>query len=153
MLRSVLPLALVGLALPAPAPLAAGPADTIAAQFPLCSSAPRVTCVVDGDTIWLGGTKIRIADIDTPEVSRPRCAREAKLGALATQRMQALLNRGAFSLSPAADGRDEDRFGRKLRVVTRDGESLGAMLVRDGLARAWGGKRGGKRRGWCGEAV
>ena len=153
MLRLALPLALVGLALPATAPLAAGPADTIAAQFPLCSSAPRVTCVVDGDTIWLGGTKIRIADIDTPEVSRPRCPHEARLGALATQRMQALLNRGAFSLSPAADGRDEDRFGRKLRVVTRDGESLGAMLVRDGLARPWAIKRGGKRRSWCGEAV
>lgn len=145
MLRLALPLALACLALPAPAPLAADPADTIAAQFALCTGSPRVTCVVDGDTIWLGGTKIRIADIDTPEVSRPRCPREARLGALATQRMQALLNRGAFSLRAAADGRDEDRFGRKLRVVTRDGESLGAMLVRDGLARPWGGKR----RSWC----
>ena len=145
MLRPVLPLALVCLALPAPAPLADDQADTIAAQFPLCTSAPRVTCVVDGDTIWLGGTKMRLADIDTPEVSRPRCPREARLGALATRRMQALLNRSAFSLTAAADGRDEDRFGGKLRVVTRDGESLGAMLVRDGLARAWGGKR----RSWC----
>lgn len=149
MLRSVLSLALVCLALPAPAPLAADPAETIAAQFPLCTSAPRVTCVVDGDTIRLGGTKIRLADIDTPEVSRPRFPHEARLGALATQRMQALLNRGAFSLIAATDGRDEDRFGRKLRVLTRDGESLGAMLVRDELARPWGGKR----RGWCGEAV
>lgn len=149
MLRSVLPLALACLALPAPAPLAADEADTITAQFPLCTAAPRVTCVVDGDTIWLGGSKIRIADIDTPEVSRPRCPREARLGALATQRMQALLNRGAFSLAAGADGRDEDRFGRKLRVLIRDGESLGAMLVRDGLARPWGGKR----RSWCGEAV
>ena len=149
MLRLLLPLALVGLALPAPAPLAADPVDTVHAQFPLCTSSPRVTCVVDGDTIWLSETKIRIADIDTPEVSRPGCAREAELGALATQRMQALLNRGAFSLAAAPSGRDEDRFGRKLRVVTRDGESLGAMLVRDGLAHPWGGKR----RGWCGEAV
>ncbi|WP_435199389.1 thermonuclease family protein [Qipengyuania sp. 902] len=108
-----------------------------------------MTCVVDGDTIWLDGTKIRIADIDTSEVSRPRCPREARLGALATQRMRALLNRSAFSLTAAADGRDEDRFGRKLRVVTRDGESLGAILVRDGLARPWGSKR----RDWCEEAV
>ena len=149
MLRLALPLALACLALPAPAPLSADPVDTVHAQFPLCTSAPRVTCVVDGDTIWLGGTKIRVADIDTPEVSRPRCKREARLGALATQRIQALLNRGAFSLTAAADGRDEDHFGRKLRVVSRDGESLGTILVRDGLARAWGGKR----RSWCGDAM
>ncbi len=149
MLRPVLPLALTCLALPAPAQPAADPADTITAQFPLCTSAPRVTCVVDGDTIWLGGTKIRIADIDTPEVSRPRCLREARLGVLATQRMQALLNRGGFPLVAAPSGRDEDRFGRKLRIVTRDGESLGAVVMRDGLARPWGRKR----RGWCGEPV
>ncbi len=31
----------------------------------------RRTCVVDGDTIWLEGVKIRIADIDTPEISQP----------------------------------------------------------------------------------
>lgn len=145
MLRLILPLALSILAFPAPASLAADPVDTIDAQFPLCTSSPRVTCVVDGDTIWLGGTKIRIVDIDTPEVSRPSCPREARLGALATQPMQALLNRAPFSLTGTADGGDEDRFGRKLRVVTRDGESLGAILVRDGLARPWGGKR----RGWC----
>ena len=146
--RLVLLLALTCLSMTASMPSAAQPRDTIAARFPLCASSPRVTCVVDGDTIWLDGTKIRIADIDTPEVSRPRCPREARLGELATLRMQALLNRGAFSLRAAPGGHDEDRFGRKLRVVSRDGESLGAMLVRDGLARPWGGKR----RSWC-EAV
>ncbi|MDG5747812.1 thermonuclease family protein [Qipengyuania sp. XHP0207] len=146
--RLVLLLALTCLSMTASMPSAAQPRDTIAAQFPLCASSPRVTCVVDGDTIWLDGTKIRIADIDTPEVSRPRCPREARLGELATLRMQALLNRGAFALRAAPSGHDEDRFGRKLRVVSRDGESLGVMLVRDGLARPWGGKR----RSWC-EAV
>ncbi len=146
--RPVLLLALTCLSMTASMPSAAQPRDTIAAQFPLCTSSPRVTCVVDGDTIWLDGTKIRIADIDTPEVSRPRCPRAARLGELATLRMQALLNRGAFSLGAAPGGHDEDRFGRKLCVVSRDGESLGAVLVRDGLARPWGGKR----RSWC-EAV
>ena len=44
----------------------------------------RITCVVDGDTFWLDGTKYRIADINTPEVSSPQCAREAEMGRRAT---------------------------------------------------------------------
>jgi micrococcal nuclease len=39
------------------------------------------------------------------------------------------------------NGRDEDRYGRKLRVVVRDGRSIGDMLVAEGLARAWTGRR------------
>ncbi|MBU1606246.1 MAG: thermonuclease family protein, partial [Alphaproteobacteria bacterium] len=95
------------------------------------------------DTIWYRGDKIRIADINTPEVSQPDCAREAALGAAATQRLRALLNAGPFSLEPV--DRDRDRYGRLLRTVTRDGASLGAVLVDEGLAEEWGGTR----RGWC----
>ena len=36
------------------------------ALFPLCSRPVRVTCVVDGDTFWYRGTKIRLAGIDMP---------------------------------------------------------------------------------------
>jgi endonuclease YncB( thermonuclease family) len=36
--------------------------------------------VVDGDTFWFRGEKIRIADIDTPELSPPRCERERERG-------------------------------------------------------------------------
>ncbi|MEP3051815.1 MAG: thermonuclease family protein [Erythrobacter sp.] len=119
--------------------------DTQQAYFPICSGARRVTCVVDGDTIWLRGTKIRIADIDTPEVSRPACPREAQLGARATQRLQALLNLGPFSLAPNPSGRTTDRYGRSLMVLMRGGASLGQHLVREGLAHRWNGAR----RGWC----
>ena len=142
-LRSLVLLAALGTVAPPPA---LARTDTISAQFPRCAAGPRVTCVVDGDTIWLEGTKIRLADIDTPETGRPRCPAEAARGEDATRRLQALLNRGAFLLLPAPDGRDEDRFGRKLRVIARNGESLGAILVREDLARPWGGRR----RGWCG---
>jgi endonuclease YncB( thermonuclease family) len=41
--------------------------------------------------------------------------------------------------------RDTDRYGRRLRVVTRGGESLGGVLVNEGLARWYGGGR----RSWC----
>ncbi len=116
------------------------PAST---SFVLCHTGGGTNCVVDGDTIWLGGVKIRIADIDAPETHPPHCQSEAELGNRATLRLQQLLNAGAFMVE-AAD-RDEDRYGRKLRVITRDGQSLGVMLVSEGLARPWGGAR----RSWC----
>jgi micrococcal nuclease len=117
--------------------------DREAARFAQCSGAVRVNCVVDGDTFWYQGRKIRIADINTPETSEPKCSREAELGAKATARLTQLLNAGAFSLESA--DRDQDRYGRTLRVVTRDGESLGAALEREGLAEHWKGYRGD----WC----
>ncbi|WP_238550585.1 thermonuclease family protein [Blastomonas sp. AAP53] len=122
---------------------AAASGDSIATHFPICSSGLRYTCVIDGDTFWLRGQKIRVADIDTPEVSSPRCAAELQLGRRATDRMQQLLNAGPFALEPA--DRAEDRYGRKLFRVTRGGESLGNALVGEGLA-VW---YGNGRPDWC----
>jgi endonuclease YncB( thermonuclease family) len=116
----------------------------VSARFTICGHAKRIDCMVDGDTFWMAGTKIRIADIDTPETPPPRCAREGRLGKAATLKMQAMLNAGPFTLTPIR--RDVDRYGRKLRIVERNGQSLGAVLVRQGLARRYGG---GKRSPWC----
>jgi micrococcal nuclease len=121
----------------------AAASDRESARFALCGAGARVNCVVDGDTFWYRGEKVRIADINTPETSDPNCAAEARLGAKATGRLQALLNEGPFTLEHAA--RDRDRYGRLLRTVTRDGTSLGAVLVEEGLAEEWRGYR----RGWC----
>jgi len=99
--------------------------------------------VVDGDTFWYQGEKIRVADIDTPEV-QGRCPYETRLAARATRRTGELLREGPFELE-AIGGRDEDRYGRKLRVVTRGGRSLGDQLVAEGLARTWTGRR----EPWC----
>ena len=117
--------------------------DREAARFTTCNGPVRDDCVIDGDTFWYAGEKIRVADINTPEVSDPQCPREAALGERASARLLALLNEGAFSLE-AAD-RDRDPYGRLLRTVTRDGASVGAVLVREGLAEEWQGTRGG----WC----
>jgi len=100
--------------------------------------------VIDGDTFRLDGVTIRIADIDTPEVDG-RCDAERAVAASATRRLEALLGEGAFSLEAGGDGRDEDRYGRKLRIVTRGGRSLGDVLVEEGLARPWTGRR----LPWC----
>lgn len=105
----------------------------------------RSTCVVDGDTLWLNGVKIRIADIDTPEISSPKCQAEYELGMRATHRLIELLNEGEFSLAISAEGRDRDRYGRKLRLIVRDGESLGERLIREGLAHRWDGGK----TSWC----
>ena len=98
--------------------------------------------VIDGDTFDYGGARIRIADIDTPEV-RGQCADERARAAQATQGLRALLAAGPFELVRL--GRDEDRYGRKLRLVIRDGQSLGDQLVSEGLARTWSGRR----EPWC----
>lgn len=66
-------------------------------SFVRCAGAHRVTCVVDGDTFWYRGAKIRIADINAPEVSQPSCAREAALGERATGRLLGWLNAGLSS--------------------------------------------------------
>jgi endonuclease YncB( thermonuclease family) len=101
--------------------------------------------VIDGDTFALAGVRIRVADIDTPEVNG-RCPYETALAARATARMRQLLAQGDFQLHPLPGGRDEDRYGRKLRIVTRGGRSLGDVLVAEGLARTWSGRR----EPWCG---
>jgi micrococcal nuclease len=113
-------------------------------RFSICASPTRFTCVVDGDTFWLNGEKIRIADIDTPEVGQPKCRSEYEAGKLATGRLRDLLNKGPFELVPIA-GRDRDRHGRLLRVVVRKGRSLGDQLVAEGHARTWSGRR----EPWC----
>jgi endonuclease YncB( thermonuclease family) len=98
--------------------------------------------VVDGDTFDYAGERIRIADIDTPEL-RSRCVEEGRLARAATARLKSLLAAGPFELKRL--GRDEDRYGRKLRVVVRGGRSLGDVLVAEGLARTWTGRR----EPWC----
>jgi micrococcal nuclease len=112
-------------------------------NFDFCHTGGGFNCVVDGDTFYYRGDKIRIADIDTPETHDYGCESELKLGNAARVRLQELLNNGAFSLS--AIDRDTDGYGRLLRVVERDGESLGGVLVDEGLARWYEGGR----QPWC----
>lgn len=116
--------------------------DRESGSFGKCSG-KGWNCVVDGDTIRYHGTKIRIADINTPETFEAQCAAERQLGNAATARMITLLNQGPFTLEPV--DRETDKYGRTLRVITRRGESLGQTLVSEGLAERWKGHRSG----WC----
>lgn len=111
-------------------------------HFAVCGIVGR-TCVIDGDTFRLNGVKIRIADIDTPEL-KGRCEWEIDKAEEARNRLAVLLSDGPFDLSPIGD-RDEDQYGRKLRIVIRNGSSIGDQLVSEGLARTWAGRR----EPWC----
>ena len=111
--------------------------------FGSCYTGGGRNCVVDGDTFWMDGVKIRIADIDAPETHPPHCARERELGFAAAGRLQQLLNSGPVTLTSI--DRDEDRYGRKLRNVQVNGSDVGDVLVGEGLARWYAGGR----RPWC----
>ena len=114
------------------------------ATFGFCHTGGGANCVVDGDTIWITGQNVRVADIDAPETHDYRCPEEKALGDRATQRLHQLVNSGPVTLEPTGT-RDADNYGRKLRLVMVNGASVGETLVSEGLARYY---EGGKRP-WC----
>jgi endonuclease YncB( thermonuclease family) len=121
-----------------------GRADGVSHDFSICGTGSRIHCVVDGGTFWLAGQKIRISDINPPEVSEPRCAAEAALGARAARRLQDLLNAGPLEVRRGL--RDQDKYGGKLRTIHREGQSIGEVLVSEGLASS----SLGDKKNWCG---
>ena len=89
-----------------------------------------VARIDDGDTITLlDGPRVRLLQIDAPELTRDcygRAARRA-LERLVRPGTQATLVR-----DPGLD--DHDRYGRLLRYVFVGGENLNVELVREGAA-------------------
>jgi endonuclease YncB( thermonuclease family) len=123
--------------------LSATGAKSVTASFGFCHTGGGYNCVVDGDTIWLQGQNIRIADIDAPETHESRCSSEKALGDRATKRLIQLVNSGPVTMSSI--GRDHDVYGRKLRLLYVNGQGVGDTLVSEGLARYY---ENGKRP-WC----
>ena len=107
-------------------------------------AARKVTCVVDGDTIWQNGVKMRLLDIDTPETFEAQCSREKLLGEKAKLRLQALMARGYRIADSGSKDRTSDRRDL-VRVILADGRDAGKVLLREGLAQPWPNK--GNR--WC----
>ena len=124
--------------------------EPISATFTRCGPGRSWACVIDGDTFKLGDRQIRVIGIDTPETHPPRCAEEARLGELATVKLQQLLNERPFEMVGRIDG-TKDRYGRDLRVIRRlraDGshQNMAEEMRKSGLARRY---LGGFRGGWC----
>jgi len=60
----------------------------ISAEVPICGSGKRITCVVDGDTVWFEGVKYRFEEIDTPEKGElAECVQEGLHAIKATKRL------------------------------------------------------------------
>ena len=116
-------------------------------RMPPPPTRPASRCAArSGMTAWwmetpsAQGEKIRIADIDTPEISRHGAMRNAPSASAPLRALLELLNQGPFELvQPGWPCRD--RYGRALRHVARDGVSIGDRLVTEGLARKWEGRR------------
>lgn len=101
----------------------------------------RSDCVTDGDTVWIGREKVRIAEIDAPELTRPKCEAERRLAIRARDRLLALLNSESYRIERTGT----DRYGRTLAIISNSRGSVGAQLIAEGLARQWTGKR----MPWC----
>lgn len=119
------------------------PSAAVRASFSYCKWGGGTNCVVDGDTIYLNGAKVRIAGIDAPETHDYRCQSELELGERAARQLQALLNSGAVTMTSI--DRDRDVYGRLLRNVSVDGRDVGETLISAGLARPYAGGR----KPWC----
>lgn len=100
----------------------------------MCGST-RVTCVVDGDTIWLNGVNLRLESYDTPEPHNQICggANEVALAHKASARLLQLLNSNAFNVETSG----QDRYGRTLATLRIGGRDVGDILIGEGLARSW----------------
>ena len=91
--------------------------------------------VVDGDTIHIGKTKIRLHGIDAPE-SKQTCAADGKEWLCGQEATQALVE--AISDQPVTcKGDKRDRYKRLLAVCYVGDINLNAMMVSKGWALAY----------------
>ncbi|MBX9862326.1 MAG: thermonuclease family protein [Hyphomicrobium sp.] len=95
----------------------------------------RHTCLVDGDTGWLDGTKWRMQGIDAPEMEdKAECKAEREKATTSLERLMQLM---ADGYTIKTSGRN-DKYGRALvDVVLGDGRNAGGVLIQEGLAQRW----------------
>lgn len=135
-------LVILVLAVSAGPALSDGPVNWPTGGWHICGDREkRVTCVVDGDTIWWNGIEGRFKKIDTPEI-KGRCARERRLAQIATEALVDLLNEGVTNID--VDG--EDRYGRKIIEVTTHRGDVGPNLIKGGYAMPYGDR---DKQKWC----
>ena len=93
-----------------------------------------VAAVVDGDTLTVtSGQRVRLVQIDTPEVGTGECYSRA-----AARELRSLAPPGTtVSLERDRALDDVDRYGRLLRYVWRGSTNVNLELVRRGAATVW----------------
>lgn len=96
--------------------------------------------VIDGDTIIIGTERVRISNIDAPEL-HGKCDAERRLAMAARRRLVDLLK----DMTPLVERHGRDRYGRTLARLYIGDQDLGEVLVSESLARQWSGRR----EPWC----
>ena len=106
-------------------------AAVVAAAGSAAPSPTVVASVTDGDTVRLvDGKRVRLLQIDTPEVGTGECYSRASRKALLR-----LVPEGSSVRLEADAGLDHiDRYGRLLRYLWRGGTNVNLELVRQGAA-------------------
>ena len=102
----------------------------------------------DGDTcyVMIDGTKakIRLLELDTPEISKPKCEAELELGLEARDYLNNLIT-NASSVEIKTEY-EKDYFGRTLAHLIIDGEDASAKIRNNDLGVIY--ERGNKQD-WC----
>jgi len=98
--------------------------------------------VIDGDTLRIGAERIRLINIDAPEMGNgAECDAERQLAEVAKQKMTDLVAGQQLQI----DRHDKDRFGRTLAYVRVSGADVGELLIRAHVAVRWEGRQ----HDWC----
>ena len=136
-LRRVL-LAGAGLLAAVVAAVAGLPSDSLRAPGPVSGQMtgdPSAVRVVDGDTLRIGETTIRLMGLDAPErgqTCRRKDGTTFDCGGAATDELARLVRDRRVDCRP----RGADRYGRSLAVCTAGGRELNSALVSSGFAVA-----------------
>ena len=91
--------------------------------------------VVDGDTIWIGETKIRLWGIDAPE-SGQTCHRNGqpwRCGKAATEALRRFLGNSPVT----CESHGTDRYGRTIGICSVRGKGIERWMVLNGWALAY----------------
>ena len=91
--------------------------------------------VVDGDTLEVRGTRVRLHGIDAPE-SKQRCRSAQRTWSCGHEVTRALARR-IGSRTVACEERDQDRYGRIVAVCRVGVEDVNAWMVAEGWAFAY----------------
>jgi len=96
---------------------------------------PQTLKIVDGDTIYLNGEKIRFIGIDTPELKQT-CIKDGVENSCGVTAKQILINKiGNDTVECISEGKD--KYKRILAECFVNNESLSSYLVRSGYAFAY----------------
>jgi endonuclease YncB( thermonuclease family) len=92
--------------------------------------------VVDGDTIWIGKTKIRLHGIDAPEMKQ-ECRDAAGNPRMAGQEATAFLKFLTEGKEVSCSEHGKDKYGRVIGSCEVGGVDINREMVKVGLARAY----------------